>query len=184
MTIRLLLLMSILSLMACKDNQTLTTQEEEQYLQLGDSISNIMQKELLKNVKQAIQQRGIDYAVDFCNVKAIPLTDSLSMFNNVKIQRLSDKNRNPNNAIHSQADKMAWEKLSTDKTDFIEVESSKDIFYYKPIILALPTCLKCHGSSSDIAGTTQEMIDLKYPADKAVGYTMGDLRGMWKIQLK
>lgn len=184
MQANLIILLAILTLSACKNEDGLNPQEEATYLELGDSISNVMQKELLKNVKQAIQKQGIDYAVDFCNVKATPLTDSMSMIHKVKIQRLSDKNRNPNNAIHSKADQLAWDKISRDKKSFIEQESSENLFYYKPIVLALPTCLKCHGSNSDIAQSTQEMIDLKYPTDKAVGYKMGELRGMWKIQLK
>jgi cytochrome c551/c552 len=48
----------------------------------------------------------------------------------------------------------------------------------------MPTCIKCHGGKTDITESTQKMIAQKYPNDKAIGYQMGDLRGMWKIKLK
>ena len=54
--------------------------------------------------------------------------------------------------------------------------------YYKPIKTGMPTCLKCHGSSAEIESKTLALINEKYPDDKAVGYSQGDLRGMWKIK--
>lgn len=45
----------------------------------------------------------------------------------------------------------------------------------------MPTCLKCHGGAEDIAGGTRAVLAEKYPRDRATGYQLGDLRGMWKI---
>jgi len=56
------------------------------------------------------------------------------------------------------------------------------IVYYKPITIAMPSCLKCHGSSGkEIDTKTLEIIRKNYPEDQATGYKEGDLRGMWKI---
>lgn len=44
----------------------------------------------------AIQQKGTIAALDFCNVQAIPLTNSMSTHYNAVIKRVSDRNRNPN----------------------------------------------------------------------------------------
>lgn len=179
-------ILAIVMLSSCgNDKQKAISEEEKVTLKyLGDSIATVAQNELLKNVAASIQKGGTDYAVEFCNVEAMPLTDSIANNLKVYIQRLSDKNRNPANAIQTQMDSIAWAKVKSEKTDFIEENKSGEVYYYKSILIAMPTCIKCHGNKTDITESTQKMIAQKYPNDKAIGYQMGDLRGMWKIKLK
>lgn len=48
----------------------------------------------------------------------------------------------------------------------------------------MAACLKCHGNkTSDISVETLQSIEINYPQDLATGYAVGDLRGMWKIEL-
>ncbi|HMS53675.1 MAG TPA: hypothetical protein PKD56_15185, partial [Chitinophagales bacterium] len=119
---------------SCSSNkQKLLSQEEKNtWLLLGDSISVDMQNTLLKNVSGAIQKGGTDFAVEFCNIRAMPLTDSIAKNFKVQIQRLSDKNRNPENTIQTQADSLAWEKIKTEKTHFIEQDKDGAVVYFKP----------------------------------------------------
>lgn len=179
-------LLAITALSACSNHKQQPIAEEEKaaLMLLGDSISMEIQNVLLQNVGEAIQKGGTDYAVEFCNIQAMPLTDSIADHLNVYIQRLSDKNRNPANAIQTQMDSIAWEKIKSEKADFTEQDKNGEVYYYKPILIAMPTCIKCHGGKTDITESTQKMIAQKYPDDKATGYQMGDLRGMWKIKLK
>lgn len=183
---RITTLFSIVVLSACNSNKHEALSEEDKtgLMLLGDSISMETQNVLLQNVATAIQQGGTDYAVEFCNLNAPPITDSVAHKYQTYIQRLSDKNRNPANSIQSKTDSLAWQKIKTDKTDFVKQDEKGEVHYYKPILLAMPTCVKCHGGKEDISGSTQKLIAEKYPNDKAVGYKMGDLRGMWKIKLK
>ena len=182
----ILFLLTITALSACSNSKQQTISEEEKaaLMLLGDSISMKMQNVLLQNVGKAIQKGGTDYAVEFCNVQAMPLTDSIADNLNVYIQRLSDKNRNPVNALQTQMDSIAWRKMKSEKTDFTTQDKNGEVYYYKPILIGMPTCIKCHGGKNDIPVSTQKIIGQKYPNDKAVGYQMGDLRGMWKIKLK
>lgn len=181
--LRITTLLLVLTAVSCQQ----TTHNEKEISALkndADSIATVSQMILLQNVAGAIQKGGIDYAVEFCNIQAMPLTDSIAEGLNVYIQRLSDKNRNPANAIKTQADSLAWKKIKSKKADFIEQHNNGEVYYYKPILIAMPTCVKCHGGKSNIAESTQNSITQKYPGDKAVNYKMGDLRGMWKIKLK
>ncbi len=180
--------LTIIILSSCKDNhhqqKSLSEKEKGEWLSLGDSISMKAQNVLLQNVAAAIQKGGTDYAVDFCNINAVSITDSVADKLKVHIQRLSNKNRNTANAIETQMDSLAWQKIQLDKTPFVERSKAGDIFYYKPISIGMPTCVKCHGSKTDISESTQKIIAQKYPNDKATGYKMGDLRGMWKIKME
>lgn len=150
----------------------------------GDSIAVAAQSLLMSNVSQAIREGGTEYAVEFCNLEAIPLTDSVAQRYNVQIQRLSDKNRNPDNALVLKEDIEAWEELKSGRKTYIRPDEEGRAFFYKPIILAMETCLNCHGGKNDISESTLAVISQKYPNDKATGYALGDLRGMWKIRLQ
>lgn len=175
----------ILMISSCNNSklEPISDEESADFMILGDRISSEMQTVLLQNVSGAIQKGGTEYAVEFCNLEAMPLTDSISQKFDVKIQRLTDKNRNPKNAISSESDATAWGKIKTDKTDFISQNKQGDIYYYKPIMMGMPACIQCHGNRNNISEKTLELIDLKYPDDQAVDYELGDLRGMWKIKM-
>ncbi len=175
---------------ACNSNNTNTTSVEKstskteaELLADGDSIATTAQRNLFMQVSSAIQKGGTDYAITYCNENAMQLTDSVAQKYHTNIQRLSDKNRNPKNAMVLEEDKVAWEKIKQLKTHFIQVYNKGETYYYKPIAMAMPTCLKCHGTQKDIPLSTQQLIRTNYPNDKATNYTLGELRGMWKIQL-
>ncbi len=168
-----------------------TAQSQEHYLHLGDSIATEAQKTLMSNVVAAIQVGGIAGAVGFCSEGALPLTDSLSGHFEVAIRRLSDRNRNPGNAIRSVTDSLAWQRIQALMADTLHPQKHLALrsdnggtYYYKAITIAMPACLKCHGSpGGDIDPETLAGIRSTYPDDKAVGYRMGELRGMWKIRM-
>lgn len=184
--LKIILFVFVFFLFSCKKEKSivLSEQDKEIFLALGDSLSTAVQNALLQNVGSAIEQGGTDYAVEFCNLKAITLTDSLSVLNKIKVQRLTDKNRNTQNAIQTETDSLAWERIKSEKTAFIEQDDKAEIYYYKPIMMGMPACIKCHGSKSDISESTQNIIRLYYPQDKAIDYKIGDLRGMWKIKFE
>jgi hypothetical protein len=162
----------------------------ENYLELIESsrtISMAAQMELLKNVSTAMEQGGPAHAVGFCNVHALPLTDSLSNTHGAKISRISAKNRNAQNALSNELEQQLWRHYQTNwattkQTDTVVSTQGKTI-YYKPISIAMPACLKCHGEPTvDIAENTIALIDSLYPNDKAKHYKLEDFRGLWKIE--
>ncbi len=172
-------------------SNTLSEADKKSYLTLGDSIATYTQLMLLKNLTQAIEDRGTTGAVAFCSEKAIPLSQDASETHHVQISRLTDKNRNPDNKLSSETDKKAWSAISqlmndkeTPQKHWIGKEGDA-VYYYKAIPLGMPTCLSCHGKKDgDIAAETLQEISKRYPNDLATGYEMGQLRGVWKVQLK
>lgn len=174
-----------------KESKTQTTTEEPKqeqqidYLALGDKYTKQTQDVLMHNVSQAVMSGGIPHAIDFCNIEAMPLTDSISGINNVKIQRLTDKNRNPQNKITKELDLEVWEAFKENADQAIVKTEGNKSFYYKPIKLGMDTCLKCHGSTTeDMNQETLEMLDVKYPEDLARDYELDDLRAMWKVTFR
>ena len=160
---------------------------KQEYLQKGGEIVSLTQSELLKNVSHAMKKGGPGYAVDFCNLRAMFLKDSLSRLNNCQIRRIALKYRNPVDMPQTKKEK---EQLYQYQAAYQKGESIKPkvyffddrIEYYQPIIMAKEACLKCHGDpGKQIAEETLEKIKARYPNDLATGFALNDFRGAWKI---
>lgn len=186
-TIIYLSLITLLTVGCNNSPKMLNEAEKEQYITLADSITSETQKFLLMNVSGKIKEKGFVEAVDFCNENAVKLTNSIAD-DSFEITRLSTKNRNPNNHISTEMDRKAWNEISFLMSDeskpkkHILLQDGNKIHYYKAIPLGMPTCLVCHGNKqNEIPTDVQQIIAEKYPNDKAVGYQMGELRGLWKM---
>lgn len=178
----LLLSLATFALVSCGEKQKDTLDLEALKIQ-GDSITTITQKALMSNVSNAIAKGGTTYGVEFCNTKALVITDSLSKKYEATIQRVTNKNRNADNELSTANDKAIFSAFTenTQLQDSLVAENGKHV-YYKRINLGMETCLKCHGTpESNIDGETYAKIREHYPLDKAVGYNLKELRGMWKI---
>lgn len=181
----------LVTLFACqsanKNNEEKNGHSQKTYFEKGDEIIKATQKELINNVSAAIKKGGPTYAIEFCNIKAMEITDSLSKKFNCSIERISFKNRNPKNQPDTYNDKeqltkfeethQAQEELHP--TVIITEESAE---YYKPIFVSMETCLQCHGTKeTGLKEKTVKKLAELYPNDKATGYKLNDLRGAWKI---
>jgi len=168
-------------MISCKTKIDNVTYSEFQ--KKGNEISTLTQSVLLANVGQAMQTGGAVYAVEFCNLKASTLVDSLNNVNNCVISRVSAKNRHSENGLKTDADQKLWAIFEAGTAKDTIIQESKKLVYYKPIKIALPACLKCHGElGTDIDSATVEKLQNLYPADLAIGYKLNDFRGLWKIE--
>jgi hypothetical protein len=156
-------------------------------IEKGKSIAQATQASLGKNLMQAIGERGSAGAVEFCNIQALPITDSLAEMHNANVKRVSDKNRNPKNAAN-EAEltyiKNAKSLLASNQNikPQIKEENGKWVGYYP--ILTKAMCLQCHGKTDQINKETIAKIEKHYPNDQATGYGANEVRGIWVIELK
>ena len=170
-----------------KKGKKLSEQEVISFRNQGDEITIRAQNTLLAHVSTAMQKGGPDYAVEFCNVEVSGIMDSLVSGKEYTISRISEKNRNANNAPKSTNDKEVLKsflkKVQEGKIPADTLLMSKNHpVYYRPIMIGLEACLKCHGNpNTDIMPSTLAKIDSLYPNDLAKGYSMKELRGAWKI---
>lgn len=157
------------------------------YLTQGKRIAEASQATLGKNLMNAINKGGTKYAVEFCNVEAIPLTDSMANELGASVRRVTDKPRNSNNqADESQLSliKSMKEEMkdgNAPKPQVVEM-NGKMVGYYAIVTNAM--CLNCHGDKDvDIEPGTYAKIKALYPSDKATGYATNELRGMWVVEM-
>lgn len=141
-----------------------------------------------KNLMKAINEKGTAGAVEFCKLKAIPLTDSISIMKNAVIERVSDKPRNKRNAANEEELGYIsyFKKLvaaGTQPKPIVKTEKGEVNFYYPITTNAM--CLQCHGKPNEqIQSETWATLKNLYPMDKAVGYEANEVRGIWAINFE
>lgn len=187
---KLIYLIPFTLLFACggKETSQTTNKIDSTYIIRGNAIAKISFETISAELKEALQSGGIEHALRYCNEKAYPITDSLSVANQVSIRRVSNKNRNARN----KADKMEEFLIKGFNNDLnVEKELTprlvlKDdsVIFYKAIILQ-PLCLTCHGQpEKELTFQTDSLIRTLYPKDKAIGYQVNQVRGLWRIGFK
>ncbi len=65
-------------------------------------IALATKKVLGQNLMQAIQNKGTVHALEFCNVEAMPLTNSMALKYNAVVEGVSDRNRNLKNLASAE----------------------------------------------------------------------------------
>lgn len=204
----LFLLVAFLSYSCCNtNNKTKTENQAHQtlanhsgavtYIVLNDSIRGMLaaegkmisekaQKTIKFALQNAIKEGGLQNAMVYCNLQALPITDSVSQSENVQIKRLAKKYRNPLNATTESESRILddYEMLLNNGDSLypiIMAGENKHPVYFKPILVDA-VCLNCHGTPGEqISPSLTEKITELYPNDKATGFKAGELRGMWSI---
>ncbi len=186
---KFLYLFFILILVLGGCSKELTKKETDKYTQLGLEITQATQRTLELNLTQKMRNGGVKSAIPFCNTMAYPLTEQMSQKYDVKIKRVSNKNRNDKNKASIAELKIIEQYLNKAKNKIelkpvVEVGDSENIYFYAPIILQ-NKCLVCHGTvGKKVTKQTDSLIKSFYPKDLATGFKNGDLRGVWSIQFK
>lgn len=179
----------LLLAVACNHVSKTPTWDEQFYRERGLEISGITQNAMSTQLKKALEEGGVPNAIQYCNLAAYPIADSLSKIYDATIRRVTDKPRNPSNtlSVHEQDIFNRFKTQAIDKQQIepvIEQLQNGEIAFYAPIrIQAL--CTKCHGKLGEtLTAENDAVIQHLYPADQAIGYGEGDLRGMWSIVMK
>ncbi len=178
-----ILLAVIFGLVAC--NQKMDSETYAHFRSKGNEVTTLAQSTLLTNVGGAIQKGGPQYAVEFCNLNASGIIDSLNKVNDCTISRVSEKNRNPENDLKTKTEKILWNTFENQNIKDTVLREDDKYVYYKRINTAMPACLKCHGNiKTDINPPTKKKLSGLYPEDLATGYKLNDFRGLWKVDFK
>ncbi len=187
-----LLVFAAITLVACNSKTTnepiaLTESESQQYLQKGKEIAALTFSTLSGKLQSALKEGGVSNAIEYCNLAAFPLVDSLSKVHNAEIRRTSSKVRSPKNSP-SKSEKLVLENYKkmnlagAEMKPIIKQLDDQKIAFYAPIKIN-QFCLQCHGKVGEtLTEENNALISQFYPDDQAVGYSDGDLRGMWSIE--
>ncbi len=187
MRIAIFVILASLLLAACESAEEKEQRAMmEEFTKAGHKITKISFASLSGNLKAAMQTGGPENAIKFCNINAMPLTDSLAKAFNVKIKRTSLQLRNPQNRADSLEAYMIdlygqIQKMQKPMVGKALLTRENEIRYFAPILIK-PQCLLCHGTvGAEVTEETYALIKEHYPDDSATGYQEGQLRGIWSI---
>jgi len=157
------------------------------HLERGQQLAMETKAVLGSNLLKALKQGGPEHAVDFCSTRALVLTDSMSEVLGAGIRRVSDRNRNPANAVN--AEELSYIQLCRMVLEKGEKplprlqEQGQTVTGYYPITTDA-LCLQCHGNpDTEISPATWTALQTRYPGDRAYGFALGDLRGIWVVEM-
>ena len=166
-------------------NEDIVAVDTAKLIQTGMEVSMSTFGVLSKELQNAMKEGGVQKAVPYCNINALPIADSLSREFGVVIRRVTDKPRNPADTMN-QVESQAFARFaSAIEADGSAVPTMVDLdegaYYFAPIVLQ-EFCQKCHGTPGEhISDGDYAIIKDLYPEDMAIGYRPGQLRGMWSI---
>ncbi len=157
-------------------------------LEKGKEMALKTKAELGRFLMTAIREKGTAGAVAFCSTRALQITDSMSTVLGSHLKRVAEFNRNPINTV--TADELSYIQqvkaaLAAKENPRPQLtENSETITGYYPI-LTESLCLQCHGDNkTEIEPTTLAAINRLYPGDKATGFKLNELRGIWVVEMK
>lgn len=169
----------------------LSADERENAIQRGEVITQASFAALSSRLQQAMAEGGPAHAVDYCRTAAGPITDSMGVVHAARVKRTSDRLRSTANApdAHEQErlDAIIKRLEAGTRPGGLEPEVhvlGDSIAFYKPILIASPLCLKCHGAAgSGLDSNAFAVIQERYPDDRAIGYGgVGRFRGLWSVR--
>lgn len=175
-------------LIGCKGNaKEMKEADAKAFEEKGLKIVNETKSHLVTNLMKAMATYGAAGAVEFCNVHAMTLTDSIASLQDVSIRRVTDRPRNKGNQANET--ELAYINLLKSKAEkqealapSIQIVDGKMTGYY-PIQTA-KMCIQCHGTmGTDILPETAEKLNLLYPEDKATGYSENQIRGLFVVEM-
>ena len=142
------------------------------------------QQALQSRLGEAMKQGGPPAAIDVCAKDAARIAAEASAAAGVKLGRTSDRLRNPANAppgwtrapLEAAAGKKAGDVLPA------AVDLGAKVGVLLPIAVGSP-CLGCHGPAESLQPRVKEALAARYPADRAVGYALGDFRGFLWVEV-
>lgn len=189
-TITTTALFSLFAFTACERQQDTARVHltNEQAVDRAKAAAQESFSRLSTELKAAIEADGAASAIAVCSERAPSILGEVAAETGVNITRISDKPRNPNHPA-SGSDLAAIGEFRQTLTGGDPImpqvashpDGSKTVRL--PIVISAPLCLQCHGSETEIAPETRAAIAATYPGDQASGYQLGDLRGIWRIDV-
>jgi len=179
-------LLSIITVLFLSCQKDLTDKEKGEYISKGKEIAQTTVKKLGSNLMEHMKEGGPQQAIPFCNAAANTLTEEMAKKYSVSIKRTSLKIRNEKNKPNEAEETILKQYLaSISNNEELKPIVSKDkagkVHFYIPIKLEAK-CLACHGTiGKEVTVKTDSILKTLYPNDKAIGFNVGDLRGIWSL---
>ena len=156
-------------------DSTITEDERSKLLAAKDALF----AQLSGRLMEAVTKDGPAAAIDVCRVEAKSIASTVGEGSNVKIGRTGVRLRSADNQSPAWAKRLVDDKVDTPV--FARLSNRHPVALL-PIKLQ-SQCLICHGSPEQLVPGVKEQLAKLYPDDQAIGFTEGELRGWFWVEL-
>ncbi len=165
--------------------------EAARALELGAPAADALVQGLVSRLTGVMGEAGTVAALEFCSEEALPLTAQIQdeLADPLDVKRTTLRWRNPENAPDPWEERILrylaeLEELDPDAVPAELTGEGPDgsLRYYRVLRVA-PMCLTCHGADDAVDAEVREVIQGRYPDDRAVGYEAGELRGVVRVEI-
>lgn len=160
-----------------------TEPTETDPLEQGRSIAQATKAALGKQLMTKLKESGPAGAIEFCQLKALPITDSVSISKGAQVLRISDKPRNPKNTCTEEElgflKQWKTDLASGNEPQAFLIDKGNHTLGYYPIFTE-EKCLACHGEPQK---EVKKILEKRYPLDLALGYGVGQIRGAFRVRM-
>ncbi len=162
---------------------------EAQAQGIAIAASQELSQRLVERLQAAMAEQGPVGAVNVCGDVAQQMTTDYNRERGVQVRRVALRNRNPLNLpdaferpfLESAAGSTEEEPVSA-YGEFVESDAVSEYRYLSPIYLK-PLCITCHGAPEQIPAEVLEVIQERYPDDRATGFALGEFRGAISVRV-
>ena len=136
-------------------------------------------QKLSGRLMQAMSQIGPAGAIKVCQSEAKTIASDVGMEANVRIGRTGVRLRNASNTSPAWAQQLVADRTET----AVFAKLSNDHAAALLPIKLQSQCLMCHGPKEQLAPEVTDELAKLYPQDQATGFSEGELRGWFWIEL-
>jgi hypothetical protein len=150
----------------------------------ADLIVVTMQDAMLRELTEALELGGPEFAIKSCHIDVIGMTRRIGRQEGVTAGRTSDRLRSAANAPQAWAAPVvtAYAGRRTRDVEGFAVDLGDKVGVLRPIA-ERPMCALCHGPAEKISPAVREALGDQYPRDRATGFSEGEIRGWFWVEM-
>ena len=163
---------------------------DETWVAEARSVATSVPPKLLSVLTAEIEKSGPAGAIAVCRDEAPRLARAAAQETGWSVRRVSLRERNPK-AVPDEWERSALEdfdrraasgeKPATLERAEIVQQQGREVYRYMRALPVVELCTNCHGTPERVSPAVRERLAELYPHDKAVGYSVGQIRGAMTI---
>jgi len=150
----------------------------------ADLVVVAMQDAMLRELNDALARGGPAGAINFCHLDVTAITQRVGREEGIAAGRTSDRLRSPTNAPKPWAAPLvkAHAGRPARRVEGFAVDLGDKVGLLRPMT-ERPMCAGCHGPAERLSPGVKAVLAERYPADHAVGFTEGEIRGWFWVEM-
>jgi hypothetical protein len=150
----------------------------------ADVLIAAMHDALLRELNDALDRGGPAGAIDSCHIDVTAVSQRLARSHGVPAGRTSDRLRDPTNAPRPWAAAIVRDYAGRRARDVegFAVDLGDRVGVLRPIV-ERQMCAGCHGPADGVSQGVRTVLTERYPADRAIGFTNGEIRGWYWVEM-